>query len=93
MIVRPTPLRPVMLSIAFSDRKIIDTRNAADHQPILVEFPILVAVPVAAIVVPLERESDRDGISPNAQSSVMEPVPDLLGPLARQEFHDRISAN
>jgi len=33
-----------MLSIAFSDRKIIDTRNAADQQPIVVEFPILVVV-------------------------------------------------
>src|SRR5947209_2555148 len=52
--------RPMIFAVTFLDRKIVDAGNAQAHQPVLVEFPILVAiaaVPVAAVVVPFIGEA------------------------------------
>jgi hypothetical protein len=51
MIIRAAAERPVELALGCTDRQIIDAGNAAAHQAVLVEFPILIAIaaePVSA---------------------------------------------
>src|SRR5690348_4939176 len=63
----------------------------APHESELVELPVLVAVgtePVARIVVPFVGEAHRDAISLAGPDFLDEPVVELPGPLALQEFDD-----
>src|SRR5690242_9896171 len=57
---------PVEFALCRRNRQIVDRRNAAAHQPALVEFPILVAIgaePVAGIVTPFISEPYCDPIA------------------------------
>ena len=54
MVVRPATKRPAKLAGDLGDGMLIDARNAALHQPVCVELPVLVAIcakPMAAVVV------------------------------------------
>src|SRR3569832_2422860 len=44
MIVRTAAQRPVVFAICFFNRKVIDARNAAAHEAVAIELPVLVAV-------------------------------------------------
>jgi len=68
------PERPTVLALALLNRLIVDAGDAAPHEPVFVEFPVLVPVgakPVSGIVVPLVREADRDPAPWNAHSSLI----------------------
>ena len=57
--------RPAVLPVGFLDRKVVDARDAAAHEAVLVELPILVAIraePVAGVVMPLIGEAHRNAI-------------------------------
>src|SRR6202008_4310860 len=52
---------PMIFALTLLDRQIVDAGNAQTHQPVLVEFPVLVAVaaiPAAAVVMPLIGKTD-----------------------------------
>jgi hypothetical protein len=66
MRVRTTPQRPVKLPIRLRNRQIVDAGDATAHEPMLVEFPVLIAVgpePVPGIVMPLIGETNRNPIA------------------------------
>jgi hypothetical protein len=44
MLIRTPPKRPMIFSLRFFERKIIDARVPAPHQPMFIKFPILVTV-------------------------------------------------
>src|SRR5690242_10176080 len=56
VIVRTTSKRPAIFAFALGDRSIVDAGDAAAHQAMFVEFPVLVTVaakPIAAVIAPL----------------------------------------
>ena len=57
--------RPMILTVGFLDRKIVDASNSKAGKPVLIVLPILISVgtePVAAVVVPLIGEAYRDAV-------------------------------
>src|SRR3954447_7389079 len=88
MIVGAAAERPVILTLAFVDREVVDAGDAQPHQALLVEFPVLVAVaaePVAAVVVPFIGEAHGDAIVAERPHLLDQAVVELAVPLARQE--------
>jgi len=71
MVVRPASKRPVIFSARVGDRQIIDTRDSASHQPVLVEL-------VAAVVMTLVSETHRYPVPPKTHSSFDQPIVQLL---------------
>ena len=71
MIVGTAAERPVIFSLAFLDREIVDASNTQPHQAVLVKLPIFVAIaakPATTVVVPLVGKANGDAIvaeSPN----------------------------
>src|SRR5262249_13243441 len=87
--------RPVVFALALFNRKIIDAGNTQLHQAVLVEFPVLVAVaaePVATVVVPLIRKTNRDAVIVKSPNLLDQPVVELALPLARQKPFDGFAA-
>ncbi len=85
----------MVFAFALADRQIIDAGDAQAHQPILVEFPILVAIaaePVTAVVVPFIREACGDAVVAKRPEFLDQPVVELAAPLARQKLLDRVTA-
>jgi hypothetical protein len=69
--------RPMVSALALLDRKIVDAGNAEAHQAVFVELPILVTVaakPIAAVVVPLVGETNRDAVLSESPDFLNEPV-------------------
>ena len=65
MVVRATPERPMILTLGFGDRKIIDAGVTDAHQTAFIEFPILIPVrtkPIAGVVVPFVSKADGDPV-------------------------------
>src|SRR5205809_888566 len=65
MVVRPPSERPMEFALALHDRQIVDAGEAALHQPVRIEFPVLVAIgpiPMTAVVVPLIGKAHCDPI-------------------------------
>ena len=95
MIVRAPAEGPMKAAISLADRRIVDARETPAHQAVFVELPILIAVgakPVAAIVVPLIGEADRDAVFAETPQLLDEPIVQLALPLARQKADDRFAA-
>jgi hypothetical protein len=95
VIVRTATERPVVSALALPDREIVDAGNAQPHEAVVVEFPILVAVaarPVAAIVVPLIGETNRDTVLAESPDFLNQPVVEFTLPLAGEERFDRGAA-
>src|SRR3954447_12219387 len=87
--------RPAQLAIRLFDCEVVDARVAALHQTAVSKLPHLVAVraePVARIVVPFVFEAHTDAIVHEAPQLLLEPVLELLRPLALQECLDRVTA-
>src|SRR3954453_13041173 len=91
----PSPQRPVERAVALGDRDVVDGGQAPDHQPVVAELPVLVAVgaePVAGVVVMLVGEAHGDAPIGERPELLDEPVVQLPGPLARQERDDLVAA-
>ena len=74
---------------------VVDAGDAQPHQPVLVEFPVLVAVaaePVAAVVVPFIGEAHGDAVVAERPDFLDQAVVELAAPFARQECFDRLAA-
>src|SRR5262249_43130584 len=66
VVVGSSTQRPEELALFRPDGQVIDAREAAHHEPLLIEFPVLVtvgAVPVAGIVMPLVSEAHADTVA------------------------------
>ena len=71
MPIRPPPRRPVILALRLGDRLVVDAGVAVDHQAVVVEFPVFVAVaavPLAGVVVPFVGEADGDAMAAEGPS-------------------------
>src|SRR5690349_3271807 len=83
--------RPAIAAVALGDRRIVDAGDPALHETVPVEFPVLIAVaaePVAAVVVPLIGEPNRDAVSGEGPELLGQPIVELALPFAREERHD-----
>src|SRR5262249_54449944 len=95
MIIGAPAERPVILALAFPDGKVIDAGDAQAHQPVLVEFPVLVAVaaePAAAVVVPLVGEAHGDAVFAKRPDLLDQAIIELAIPFAREERDDIVAA-
>ena len=67
MIVGATAEGPVKAPVGLTDWRIVDAREAAAHQAVVVKLPILVPVgakPIAAVVMPLIGKTHRETVLP-----------------------------
>ena len=95
VIVGTATKRPVVAALALRDREIVDAGNPQPHQAVLVELPILVALaakPIAAVVVPLIGETNRDTILAEGPDFLNQPVVEFTLPFPGQERFDRRAA-
>src|SRR5262249_18552925 len=91
MVVRPPSEGPVILPVGGGDREIVDARDPAPHETLVVELPVLVAVrpePVPRVVVPLVREAHGDAVALTRPEFLDQPIVELSCPLATQELLD-----
>src|SRR5450432_4591336 len=95
MFVRPASKRPVVLAIRSQNGKVVDGCKSRRHKPIIIEFPVLIAVgaiPVFRVVVPLVSEAYGDPVPGKRPQFLAEPVVPLRGPLAREKSNDLVSS-
>merc|ERR1719163_1209933 len=89
VVVRSTPLRPVVEPLGLLDREVVYRGVSRLHQSVLVELPVLVTIgskPLAIGGVVLVREAHRDAVVAVRPVLLDEPVLEFLGPLALQEL-------
>ncbi len=92
MIVGPPSKRPMEFAFCLCDRVLVDAGDAALHQPVGVELPVLVAIgaePAAAVVAIFIGEADGDAVAGMGPDFLDQPVVELARPFARQEGFDR----
>src|SRR6516164_7476705 len=92
MIVGTAAERPMILALALLDWQVVDAGDAQTHQPVLVEFPVLVAVaakPVAAVVVPFIGKAHGNAVLAKGPDFLDQAVVELAAPLAGQKGLDR----
>src|SRR5260370_9878504 len=95
MVVRPAPKRPVVLAVRGQNGKVVDGCKSRRHNPIIIEFPVLIAVgaiPVIRVVVPLVSEAYGDPVPVKRPHFLDNPVVPLLGPLAREKSDYLVSS-
>src|SRR4051812_39818097 len=95
VIVGSAALRPVEEALVLGDAQVVDAGVPAPHQPVLVEFPVLVAVgavPVARVVMALVGEAHGDAVALDGPQLLDQAVVQLALPLAGQEGHDLVPA-
>src|SRR5262245_9698315 len=95
MLVGPSPEWRMVQALAGYDGQVIDAGDTSAHQPVLVEFPILVAVaaePVTAVVVPLVGETDGDSVITEGPHLLDQAVIQLPVPLAREKSFYGVAA-
>src|SRR5262249_53169731 len=81
----------MVLALGFFDWEIVDAGNASAHQPLLIKFPILIAIatePIAAIIVPFIGEANRDSVLAECPNLLDQAVIELAIPLTRQKCFD-----
>src|SRR5580692_3342055 len=92
MIVRTTAERPMIKTVLFADRQIVDARQAYPHQAVLVELPVLIAVapePASRIVAPFVGEANGDAVLMKSPKLLDQPIVELAVPFARHKRLDR----
>src|ERR1700726_1757851 len=85
----------MIFAIALLDGNIIDASDAKPHQAMLVEFPVLIAVPaepITAVVVPLIGEAPGDAVLAKRPALLDQAVVEFAAPLAGQERFDGLPA-
>ena len=78
-----------------TDWDIVDTGFSPAHQPIFVEFPLLIAVcaePVAGIVVPFILKAHSDAVLMEGPKFLDQPVVEFFRPFAAQEGNDCLAS-
>ena len=88
MIVWAPSQRPVEFAVGFSDGQLVDACVPRIHQPLIVEFPIFIAVrakPVSGVVVVLIGKAHRDAVAVKSPQLFDETVVEFPGPLSREE--------
>src|SRR5215467_927732 len=94
VIIGTPPEWPVIFAIRFQNRTIIDGRMPNCHEPVVIEFPVLIAVraiPVTRIIVPFISEAYRDAVSRKGPEFLDESIVQFLCPLAREKGDDFVS--
>jgi hypothetical protein len=92
MIVGTTAKRPVVETVLFADRQIVDAREAHAHQPVRVELPVLIAVraePAPGIVTPFVGEANGDAVLVKGPEFLDQPIIELAVPFAGEKRLDR----
>src|ERR1044072_681263 len=95
MTVGPPAERPVIFAVLGPDRQIVDAGDTKPHQPVFVEFPVLVAItskPAAAVVVPFIGEAHRDAVAVKGPDLLDQPIVEFAIPFADEEGFDRLAA-
>src|SRR3954447_21953356 len=95
VIVGSAALRPVEEALVLGDAQVVDAGVPAPHQPVVVEFPVLVAVgavPVPRVVMALVGEAHGDAVALDGPQLLDQAVVQLALPLAGQEGHDLVPA-
>src|SRR6266478_3818338 len=95
MFVRPASRRPVVLAIRSQNGKVVDGCKPRRHKPIVVEFPVLIAVgaiPVIRLIVPLVSEAYGDPVPGKRPHFLDKPVVRSLAHLVREESNDLVSS-
>src|SRR5215467_4996399 len=85
---------PVILTIHGGNWEIVDARDPASHEPLIIELPVLVAIraePVTRVVVPLVGKTNSDPVALMSPELLDQPVVELLGPFARQKLLDGLA--
>jgi hypothetical protein len=94
MVIGTTTEGPKILAIFLSDWQIVNAGDASGHEPMPIEFPILVPIgsePVSAIIVPFVREPNGDPILTKSPNLLNKPVFEFFSPLSREELDDRFA--
>lgn len=82
---------PQEFAVFGGDRHIVDAGFPAAHQPIVIEFPLLVAVrakPMAGIIVALILEANTDVVFMECPKLLDEPIIKFACPFAGKKFYD-----
>src|SRR5215213_8780021 len=91
MTIRSSPQRPLEGSLLRRDGVLVNRRMPVLHQPVRVEFPILIPIgsePGAAIVVMLVCEPHSDPVSGKRPELLDQTVFELLRPFPGEERFD-----
>jgi len=89
VIIRAAPQGPVELAFAVLDGHVVDAREAALHQTIRAEFPVLVSIgaePVAGVVMPLIGVAHGNTVVGEGPQFLDQTVVQFLLPFAGQEL-------
>src|SRR5437764_15288565 len=89
MFVRPAPKRPVVLAVRGQNGKVVDGCKSRRHKPIIIEFPVLIAVgaiPVIRVVVPLVSETYGDPVPSKRPHFLEHPVSSYTSSLTDKEM-------
>src|SRR5262245_3432461 len=94
MVVRTSPERPVVHAIVGLDRQVVDAGDPPTHQPVLVEFPILVAVNtkhMTHILVQFVGKAHCDPVVMKGPHLLDQAIIELFVPFACQESFDGVA--
>lgn len=86
---------PPELSFRILDWDVINARLAPSHQSVLRELPLFIpvgAIPGAGVVMPFILKPNRDSVVREAPELFLQPVIQLLCPLAFEKFFDLIAS-
>src|ERR1700761_866263 len=86
---------PVVFSVAFLDRKIVDASVASPHQAVFAKLPVFVPVrakPIEGVVVPFVGKANRDPVAIEGPKLLDETIVEFAGPLPGEKGDDLRSA-
>ena len=85
MIIGPATLRPMEFAVYLFDRTIVDAGDTAMHEPLGVEFPVLVAVgaiPGSSVVAPFIAETDGNPVVAVRPDFLDQPIIEFTRPFS-----------
>src|SRR6266550_5438760 len=91
MRIRTAPKWPMIFSLRFLDREIVDAGMAKPHQAMVTKLPILIAIraePIPGIIVPFVGEAHGNAIPGVSPEFFDKPVVQFFRPLALQKLDD-----
>src|ERR1700751_3708488 len=91
MIIRTAPWCPVILPLRLLDWQIVDASKPPEHQPVLIEFPILIAIraePVPGVIVLFIGKTHGDTVSLERPKLFDQPIVQLFRPFASEKRDD-----
>src|SRR5208283_1813128 len=95
MLIGPAPEGPAVLPLLIPDRQVVDAGDAQSHQPLIVEFPVLVpvaSIPLAAVIVPFVGKPHGNAISRECPEFLDQSVIELPGPFSNEECLNGLAA-